>query len=366
MNKKGQGIEDIIKSIFIAIVIIAVIIQVGQSFGWFNWVKPTLAIIWLIVKWLVVVIFIGLVIFGIIRLIQKLRKPAKRRKEIEEQEKRMTEKIRWKKAKIADEIKDQLKDLSEEKKIEVIDREYARRVNEEQKRIRAEAIKQQEEEEEKQRKEEETKRKEAEKKHKEELKRKKLEEQAIKIELKIKYADAIKNLSEKEKDIFLNQKFKETQEQKNKEKEKLRDKEERRIHTDSGINELISFLEDYEPPIFRDEKEFERSIYSYLKGRAIDMDIQFQQRLDSGGRIDIVINKEIGVELKIAESRNHLRDLIGQIEEYAEIFDKLLVIILDVGYVDDNTIEHYKNKFEEKKAEVFVMKGELKRHAIRY
>ncbi len=131
------------------------------------------------------------------------------------------------------------------------------------------------------------------------------------------------------------------------------------------IDRIKELLKDYEPPPIRDEKEFERSFYSHLKAKDSNMKIQFQQKLTNGGRIDILIDNQIGIELKIAESKNHLRSLIGQVEEYLEVLDKLLIVILDVGYLDRDTIVYYIKKFEKKGAVAFVVKGKIKRHNLK-
>lgn len=133
-------------------------------------------------------------------------------------------------------------------------------------------------------------------------------------------------------------------------------------HETKYVDRIKEELEEYVPPAVRDEKEFERTIYAYLKGKLGDVKIEFQKVLGKKGRIDMVIDDEIGVELKVAESRSHLRNLIGQIEEYLEDFNELLIVILDVGYLDKDIIEEYVDKFESKDASVLVMKGRLKRH----
>ena len=71
------------------------------------------------------------------------------------------------------------------------------------------------------------------------------------------------------------------------------------------------------------------------------------------GRIDIVIDKEIAIELKIAENRGNLDSLFAQLEWYKEIFDQICILILDLNMVD--TIQEYKRRLEEKGANVVII-----------
>jgi hypothetical protein len=266
------------------------------------------------------------------------------------------------KERIARRIKVKLKGLSGEKKRELIDREYKKIRAEKIKKYQKEALKKQKEEEEIQRKEEYKKMEEAEAKHKAEMKRKLKEEKATKVELKVEYADKIRHLTKEEREVFINKKFEDIQESKQKKDDEIKKIQEKKKNMDYEIKSIINHLDEYPVTVTSSEQELERCIFAYLKGKRPDMKIEFQKKLETGGKIDILINDTIGVELKIADCRNNLRNLIGQIEEYSEVFHKLLVIILDVGYLDEGTIDRYVDNFEKKGATTFVMKGELRRH----
>ncbi|MDP7262972.1 MAG: hypothetical protein QGI38_00415 [Candidatus Woesearchaeota archaeon] len=77
--------------------------------------------------------------------------------------------------------------------------------------------------------------------------------------------------------------------------------------------------------------------------------------------IDLYIDNEIALELKIAESIGVLDRCSGQIERYVDCFDKLAVLILDVGKIKDLKI--FIDRFKKKGAKVFVIKGTINRRS---
>jgi len=120
------------------------------------------------------------------------------------------------------------------------------------------------------------------------------------------------------------------------------------------LKNILLVLDEYSTDrLLRDEREFETSIYEYLKVKLSNYKVKFQQKIKLG-RVDIVINDNIAIELKIADSQGNLDSLFAQIEKYKEIFKDLILVILDLGSV--NNIDWYKAKFEKKGATVVIKK----------
>lgn len=60
--------------------------------------------------------------------------------------------------------------------------------------------------------------------------------------------------------------------------------------------------------------------------------------------IDIAI-ENIGIEIKVANSRSKLQRLCTQVEDYKEHFDSVIALIFDTGSVSD--IDRYINKIKD-------------------
>ena len=72
------------------------------------------------------------------------------------------------------------------------------------------------------------------------------------------------------------------------------------------------------------------------------------------------------MELKIAENRGILRNLIGQITIYKEIFEDVAIILLDVGCLSKQEIYEFIERYNNMGVKTLVIKGFLKRKKIRY
>ena len=132
-------------------------------------------------------------------------------------------------------------------------------------------------------------------------------------------------------------------------------------------SEFDSILENiknnFVPEACRDEKEFEKQLISYLKGRLSQRVVG--EVASRKGKIDIVIDDKYAIELKIANSISNLRNLIGQIHDYLKVYNDLAVIILDVGDLSRSDINDYVDDYQELGTKVIVLAGVLKRRKRR-
>ncbi len=180
----------------------------------------------------------------------------------------------------------------------------------------------------------------------------------------VKYKDILEELEEFEKQLF-------EEESELFEDEEVIEEEftERRYKTSrkrgGTFDKIVEIIKEFELDPVRNEEHFESQLRQFLRGslKSVGCRVLRQQRIEDS-RIDIVIIDErekarYGIELKIADDRGKLRTLVGQVKEYKDKLDRLLVIILDVGKNVD--IEKYKEFIEEEGAEVMILKGEIRR-----
>jgi hypothetical protein len=89
-----------------------------------------------------------------------------------------------------------------------------------------------------------------------------------------------------------------------------------------------------------DEQHLEDQLIIHLRAKFENMRIERQQSAPSGGRVDILIEGKYVLELKVPRSRDDLRNLSAQLEEYKEDFPYVCAVIADTQNVDEGEIKH--------------------------
>ena len=144
----------------------------------------------------------------------------------------------------------------------------------------------------------------------------------------------------------------------------------RKLLNIKDYNEFKETLQDirlnFKPEEVRDEEELEKLLVQFLKIRYPDKDIE-RQVSTLKGRIDVVIGGKYGIEIKIAESKEKLRNLVGQIEDYCEVpnYQQIAAVVLDIGKLSSEDINEYAKKIEKLGASFLTITGYLKRKDTR-
>jgi len=123
------------------------------------------------------------------------------------------------------------------------------------------------------------------------------------------------------------------------------------------FNEIVDALEEFVPQPVRDEEDLEKQLYQYLRAKFPRFPIDRQVKIGLY-RLDLQVGP-CGIELKIPKSVVDMQRLIGQIEDYRELIDNVIVLILDVGRVYN--LSDYVSKLEALGATPIIVKGKLKR-----
>jgi len=325
-----DDLENIIRRIFVAIISIWIFIIIGKQFHWFDWVGPTLKVVWFIIK---IILGIALVV-GVIWFVYYIKNKPKIEKE--KQEKINLGRKRKKKLPIVKRYSDyELGKMSEE--------EF------QQLKLQVE--------------------KELKKKKK---KRKELELEVGIILTKVKKcrSDDLTDLNKEQKEYLINKWKKEIREMieagndqdaiidfmcGNK-KVKIKRPISRGKRLSNKIENIKYAIEEYSTDrLIKSERELETVIYEYLRHKFPQYNFEFQKRVPKG-RVDIVVDDEIAIELKIADNKGNLNSLFAQIEWYMDEYDKLLIVILDLNKVPD--LDDFIDRFKQKGAEVIVLTEE--------
>lgn len=175
---------------------------------------------------------------------------------------------------------------------------------------------------------------------------------------KVNYNDVIEELEELKNQLYgeSEEEYEELEEEKDVRREKIA-----RGKIDESFDEILELIEEFEPEVVRNEEDFEKQLFQYLKGNPLfkkKHKIERQVRLGEN-RIDLVIDDRYAIELKIADRRKKLQELLAQVMEDSEILDEVVAIILDVGYNVD--IQKYRERLEKLGARVIILRGTIKR-----
>ena len=105
---------------------------------------------------------------------------------------------------------------------------------------------------------------------------------------------------------------------------------ESRVGNKNELNDILDVIDEkFKPEIIIDEKELQGQLAVFLKAVYPGRKIEREVTTKSGDKIDILIDDNYVLELKVPSGKDSLRSLSAQIEEYMEEFPLLAVVIAD-------------------------------------
>ena len=108
------------------------------------------------------------------------------------------------------------------------------------------------------------------------------------------------------------------------------DETESKVGNENELNDILDVIDEkFKPEIIIDEKELQGQLAVFLKAVYPDKKIEREVTTKGGDKIDILIDDNYVLELKVPSGKDSLRSLSAQIEEYMEEFPLLAVVIAD-------------------------------------
>ena len=102
------------------------------------------------------------------------------------------------------------------------------------------------------------------------------------------------------------------------------------VGNENELNDILDVIDEkFKPEIIIDEKELQGQLAVFLKAVYPDRKIEREVTTKRGDKIDILIDDNYVLELKVPSGKDSLRSLSAQIEEYMEEFPLLAVVIAD-------------------------------------
>ena len=118
---------------------------------------------------------------------------------------------------------------------------------------------------------------------------------------------------------------------------------ESKVGNENELNDILDVIDEkFKPEAIIDEKELQGQLAVFLKAVYPDKKIEREVTTKGGDKIDILIDDNYVLELKVPSGKDSLRSLSAQIEEYMEEFPLLAVVIADKSdLVSDQDSEFY-------------------------
>ena len=105
---------------------------------------------------------------------------------------------------------------------------------------------------------------------------------------------------------------------------------ESKVENKNELNDMLDVIDEkFKPESIIDEKELQGQLAVFLKAVYPDKKIEREVITKRDNKIDILIDDNYVLELKIPSGKDSLRSLSAQIEEYMEEFPLLAVVIAD-------------------------------------
>ena len=105
---------------------------------------------------------------------------------------------------------------------------------------------------------------------------------------------------------------------------------ESKVGNENELNDILDVIDEkFKPEAIIDEKELQGQLAVFLKAVYPDKKIEREVITKRGDKIDILIDDNYVLELKVPSGKDSLRSLSAQIEEYMEEFPLLAVVIAD-------------------------------------
>ena len=116
---------------------------------------------------------------------------------------------------------------------------------------------------------------------------------------------------------------------------------ESKVGNKNELNDILDVIDEkFKPESIIDEKELQGQLAVFLKAMYPDRKIEREVITKRDNKIDILIDDNYVLELKIPSGKDSLRSLSAQIEEYMEEFPLLAVVIADKSDLVSDQDDH--------------------------
>ncbi len=177
---------------------------------------------------------------------------------------------------------------------------------------------------------------------------------------KVRYRDVLEELEKYREELF------KTEEKRGKEKRQYHDiikraeeADEDDLKVDRDSDKLVQIIMEFEPlGVVKEEKNLRDQLARWIAGKigrnAVRLEYPFEH-----GKADVVVNDEIAIEIKVAENKGILKNLLGEVQTDILYFKKVIAVLFDVGKNID--LDFFKKQLRLLGATVIVIPAHIRR-----
>ena len=110
-----------------------------------------------------------------------------------------------------------------------------------------------------------------------------------------------------------------------------------------------------QPVRSKSEEDYENQLINFLKNHFKNLVIR-RGHTRKGIRIDFVLEGTFAIDLITIDTEGKLVNLMTQISLSKEDFDKLCVVLIDLGFISETTINSYISQFRDMRVRVIYKK----------
>lgn len=177
---------------------------------------------------------------------------------------------------------------------------------------------------------------------------------------KVRYSDVVQELEK-----FRQELFKEKQ-RKRKEKEILEDiydADQSVRESESESSKLLKIISEFEPiGIPKSEEDLKSQLAQWLSGQlgkgAVKVEYPFEH-----GKVDILVYDDVVVEVKVARSRQSLKNLLGEVYTDKMYFSSVIAVVFDIG--KDVGLSFFEKQIKSLGAKAVIIPAQIKKSGRR-
>lgn len=177
---------------------------------------------------------------------------------------------------------------------------------------------------------------------------------------KVRYSDVVQDLEK-----FRQELFEETQRARNEEEilEDVYEADESTREFESGSSRILDIITEFEPVgVVSKEDDLKFQLAQWLSARlgksAVKLEYPFEH-----GKIDILVNDSVAIELKIANNRQKLKNLLGEVQTDKMYFSSVIAVVFDVG--KDVGLNFFEKQIRALGAKAVIIPAQIKRSGRR-
>ncbi len=177
---------------------------------------------------------------------------------------------------------------------------------------------------------------------------------------KIKYSDVVQELEKFRQALF---EEKQTKRQEVEILEDIYDADQSVRESESESSKLLEVISEFEPiGIPKNEEDLKFQLAQWLSGQvgkdAVKVEYPFEH-----GKVDILVNDDVAIEVKVARGKQSLKNLLGEVYTDKMYFSSVITVVFDIG--KDVGLNFFEKQIRALGAKAIIIPAQIKKSGRR-